>query len=163
MKIVKICGPCDGKRLFAAARTWLNTPYQHAQRVKGVGVDCVGLVLAAAEEAGLFDPADWDVPTQYSPWVNAAQLQAQIDRFLRPLRDKEPLQSGDVLLLDIDGSAQHVAIYGEPRPGRPRATIVHASLSVGRVIEHGYERFWEDRTVARYRLRRRAPQEPADG
>jgi len=143
-----------GLALADAARCWLGTPYQHAQRVKGVAVDCVGLVLCAAEEAGLFRWEEWDGPRQYSPWVNSGQLQAQIGRLLCPLPDDAELWTGDVLLFQIGGAAQHVGIYRAPKHSQGgRARLIHACMSVGRVVEHDYERFWKARTVARHRWR----------
>ena len=139
-----------GLTLADAARGWLGTPYQHAQRTRGVAVDCVNLVLGAAEEAGLFDWAEWDGPRQYSPWVNAAQLQVQIDRLLQELPANAELWPGDVLLLTVGGAAQHVGVYAE-LAGRGR--VVHASLTDGCVVEHDYERFWRARTVRCYRWR----------
>ena len=142
-----------GLALFAAARGWLGTPYEHAQRVKGVAVDCVGLVLCAAVEAGLMQWEEWDGPTQYSPWVNAEQLAAQMGRLLRPLAADEELWTGDVLLFTVGSSAQHVGVFGDARLGRPRPSVVHASLTDGRVVEHDYERFWRGRTAGRHRWR----------
>ena len=34
----------DRASLLTEARTWINTPYHHKGRVKGVGVDCGGLL-----------------------------------------------------------------------------------------------------------------------
>ena len=31
--------------VVAAAREWLGTPFHHQARLRGVGVDCVGLVI----------------------------------------------------------------------------------------------------------------------
>lgn len=52
--------------IVAEARTWLGTPYHHAARVKGAGVDCAMLVAEVLERAGLVPhiapdayPADW--------------------------------------------------------------------------------------------------------
>ena len=35
------------------ARSWIGTPYAHQGRIKGVGVDCVGLVIGVARAMGL--------------------------------------------------------------------------------------------------------------
>lgn len=53
-------------RVVAEALSWVGTPYHHAARVKGVGVDCAQLVIAVYVAAGLLPdlvpaayPADW--------------------------------------------------------------------------------------------------------
>jgi cell wall-associated NlpC family hydrolase len=44
--------------IVAAARAWLNTPFHHAGRVKGVGVDCLQLLIAVYAEVGLLPAID---------------------------------------------------------------------------------------------------------
>ena len=34
--------------IVTEARTWVRTPYHHQARLKGVGVDCAGLVIGVA-------------------------------------------------------------------------------------------------------------------
>src|SRR6185437_7926119 len=48
------------------ARSWLRTPYQHRQQIRGAGVDCAMFPLAVYHEAGLINaieippyPPDW--------------------------------------------------------------------------------------------------------
>ena len=38
------------KQIIQTARQWLDTPYHHQARVKGVGVDCIGLVIGVCWE-----------------------------------------------------------------------------------------------------------------
>lgn len=52
--------------LIEAARSWLGTPYHHAARLKGVGVDCGQVIIAAHIESGCvpffdtgFYTSDW--------------------------------------------------------------------------------------------------------
>lgn len=144
----------QGVALYAAARAWLGTPYLHAQRSRGVGVDCVNLVVCAAVDAGLMRWDEWDLPIQYSAWVNADNLRTQIERLLDPVPSPEDggeRWTGDVILLRIRSSNQHVALYkaADDRTLRPR--ILHASMSDGKVVETDYEKSWRSRTVARFR------------
>ncbi|MEX0971532.1 MAG: NlpC/P60 family protein [Paracoccaceae bacterium] len=37
-------------RICAAARGWIGTPYHHAQSARGLGCDCVGLLVGVYEE-----------------------------------------------------------------------------------------------------------------
>lgn len=45
-------------RVVQVAREWIGTPWHHRARVKGDGVDCAQLLIAAYSEAGLFDAFD---------------------------------------------------------------------------------------------------------
>jgi cell wall-associated NlpC family hydrolase len=54
------------EQIVRAAELWLGTPYHHAARCYGAGVDCINLLCAVYETAGLtphielpFYPADW--------------------------------------------------------------------------------------------------------
>lgn len=52
---------------IAELRSWLGTPYHHAARVKGAGVDCLMLLLEVYGRAGVFalrgvDVADIEIP-----------------------------------------------------------------------------------------------------
>ena len=66
------------------ARTWLGTPFKHQGRVKGVGVDCLGLLIGVAQELDLrdaqgrklaaFDALDYGhVPDEKRLWRGLAQ------------------------------------------------------------------------------------------
>lgn len=35
------------------ARSWVGTPFRHQARIKGLGVDCVGLLVGVGEVLGL--------------------------------------------------------------------------------------------------------------
>ncbi len=54
--------------VIAEAVTWIGTPFHHAARVKGAGVDCLMLLAEVYERAGAaphvvppFYVQDWDV------------------------------------------------------------------------------------------------------
>jgi cell wall-associated NlpC family hydrolase len=44
--------------VVSIARDWLGTPYHHHARIRGVGVDCVQLLLAVYPLAGVCDMID---------------------------------------------------------------------------------------------------------
>ena len=50
----------DKTRVVTVARSWIGTPFHHLARVRGAGVDCIGLVIGVARELALV-PADFDV------------------------------------------------------------------------------------------------------
>lgn len=107
--------------LVRAARTFLGVPFVHAGRDRN-GVDCVGLVLAAAAEAGLFDYT----PRPYQRGDHS-RLIAEVTRFAAPAAG-DPVP-GDLLLMRVRGELTHVALVTEA------GTIIHAHERVGRVVE----------------------------
>ncbi len=122
---------------IAAARSYVGVPFRHQGRTRH-GVDCIGLVVCAARDAGLalVDRTDYPRdPNGLLPVEMARQFAAV-----------ETGQGGDILLMRFRGEPQHVAILaGE--------TLIHGYASIGRVVEHGLDAKWRRRIVAAYRLR----------
>lgn len=120
---------CTRHQIVAAARHWLDTPWQHQQRMHGVAVDCAGLVICVARAIGAVAP-DFDI-NGYSRNPDGTLL-AVLDEHLLPI-PREQLQPGDVVVLSIVGEPQHLGIVGDYRHGG--LSIIHASSTAGRVIE----------------------------
>lgn len=130
-----------GDRIISQARTWLQTPFRHAERQKGVGCDCVGLVLGVAHELYL---TDWDY-RNYSRQVDCDVLRRYIEQFCDPVvGEPEP---GDLLLLAISKLPQHVALYAG------NGQMIHAHEGVGKVVEHRFDECWQRRLRGVYRWR----------
>ena len=122
---------------IAAARSYVGAPFHHQGRTRH-GVDCIGLVVCAARDAGLalVDRTDYPRdPNGLLPVELARQFAAV-----------ESAQAGDILLMRFRGEPQHVAILAG-------TTLIHGYASIGRVVEHGLDAKWRRRIVAAYRLR----------
>jgi cell wall-associated NlpC family hydrolase len=116
--------------VVAEALTWINTPYHHHARVKGVGVDCAQLLCAVYEACGLvphIDPGnyahDWHLhrgEEVFIGWlekVGAREVRAPV----RPA-------PGDVALFKYGRAYSHGGIVVE---SRGELTVVHAYLMRG--------------------------------
>src|SRR4051812_47036512 len=80
--------------ILAEARSWRGTPYHEMGRLKGVGVDCVGVVMGLAGFCGIqFDPTAW-VYNRYAEGVN---LDLELGRFLEKVPDADAVGPGHVL------------------------------------------------------------------
>ena len=126
--------------MIEAARSYVGTPFRHQGRIPGKGLDCVGLLVCAARQAGV-DVVD---EAGYSMTPSADLLRQAVERNNVTLVS-EP-QPGDVLVMRFSQEPQHLALYTE------RDTIIHAYLDIGKVCEHRYADVWRARTVAVYRL-----------
>lgn len=126
--------------MIEAARSYVGTPFRHQGRIPGKGLDCVGLLVCAAKQAGV-DVID---EAGYSMTPSADLLRKAVERNNVTLVS-EP-QPGDVLVMRFGQEPQHLALYTE------RDTIIHAYLDVGKVCEHRYADVWKARTVAVYRI-----------
>lgn len=143
-----------GAEVVAAARGWLGTPFCHQGRLIGVGVDCVGLVIGVARSLGL---SDFDV-TGYARRPDSDMLETQARELMQPI-PIAAARPGDVLLIAIDGRAQHLAIRSE-LAGDP--AMIHAYAPMRRVVEHRIDAGWAARIRAAFRLPGVVAEEEAD-
>lgn len=133
-----------GQEFVDKAREYIGTPWMHAQRVKGVGVDCVGLFICVARELGL---TTWNAPN-YSRYFRPEDLYRDIDRFYDPVGCDGWIE-GDLLVFQFrPGLPQHVGMFSwlDKKP-----SVIHAYQSVGRVVEHELTSTWRRRVCRVYR------------
>lgn len=107
--------------VVTAARGWIDTPFVHAQRVKGAGVDCAGLIVGVARELGLVAP-DFDLPA-YEKAPDGTMIE-WCDRYMTRV-PQDAMQPGDVVVVVIDELPQHLGIVGDYQHGG--LSIIHAS------------------------------------
>lgn len=122
--------------VVAAARDWIGTPYIHQHRMKGHGVDCVGLVIGVARELGLVAP-DFDV-TGYPASPDGKSLLELCDKFMRRLPALDLLEPGHVLVYQFHAKLgpQHMGIVGDYlHGGLSLIQALGTSDNKGRVIE----------------------------
>jgi NlpC/P60 family putative phage cell wall peptidase len=130
-----------GMDVVRTARTWLGTPYHHQGRLKGVGVDCAGLVIGVAQELALstFDIAGYAIrPVGNSlRRICVAQMQCV---------EREAIGLGDIVLFAFDAHPGHLGILTESEQ------IIHAYLPRRQVVEHRLDPVWWSKVVALFRL-----------
>lgn len=122
----------------AEARTWLDTPYRHQGRLKGVGVDCIGLVIGACRELGLFDLDVGAYPARPD-----GTLRARIAEHSNAISYAEA-QPGDVLLFHWAGVPTHVGIVTDP------GHLIHSYAVNRKVIEHRIDARWSSQIVCAF-------------
>lgn len=91
------------------ALSWVGTPYHHAARVKGAGVDCAMLLAEVFEAAGVLGhvepepyPNDWHMHRDEERYL------AGVERFAAPVEG--PPQPGDIVLFKVGRCISHGAI-----------------------------------------------------
>lgn len=126
--------------IISTARSYLNTPFHHQARVKGVGIDCAGLLICVARDLGL---QHYDVQG-YSRVPSGAEFERHLAANLDRIMEIEP---GCVLLMAFDSDPQHVAICTS------LTTIIHAHYEVRKCVEHDLDAVWTSRIWAIYRFR----------
>ena len=95
------------------ARSWLGTPYRHQACLKGVGVDCVGLVAGVwAEIYGAMPSYKRDYTRDWAETGNADRLLDACRRNCDQKSSASDVMPGDILLFRFrpEAMAKHVAI-----------------------------------------------------
>ncbi len=118
-------------QILAAARSWIGTPFVHQGRLKGVGVDCVGLLVGVGRELGMVAP-DFDVEP-YPRIPDGVTLLGRAGLHLTPAEPGAPLQPGDIVVVRFRKYPQHFGIVGEHVHGG--LSIVHADALSDRCVE----------------------------
>ena len=115
--------------IVSEALSWLETPFHHAARLKGCGVDCANLLVGVFAAVGLAPnvaladyPQDWHIHNDEPRFL---QILAQ---YADQLPDGEPAQPGDIVMFKYGRHAAHGAIViAWPQ-------VIHAWKDVGRVV-----------------------------
>ena len=120
--------------IVAAARACIGTRFQPQGRTIGLGLDCVGVVLAAAHAAGVVTPR---LPAYALGGDHEALLCAALDEAgMTPACDPA---GGDIHLFEPAPGRRHFAV--QVSNDRPWA-LVHAHAGIGRVVEGPVEPGW---------------------
>lgn len=142
-------GDVGAEKIVRAAREWIGTPFHHRACVKGIGCDCLGLVLGVWRNVGGPDLA---VPVYAPNWIGidgSEPLLRGVERHLRPLGGIAPSR-GDVVALRMAETAP-VAHLGIITHTGDEARFVHAHGRRG-VVESALSRHWRGRIAAAFRL-----------
>jgi len=124
--------------VIAEARTWLDTPYVHQGRTKGIAVDCAGLVICVARELELV-AADFDI-NGYPREPDGTSFMEICDRFMTRVA-KPDLKPGHVMVFAFGKLPAHIGIVGDYlHGGLSLIQALGTSDGKGRVIEWRLEK-----------------------
>jgi NlpC/P60 family putative phage cell wall peptidase len=131
--------PITGQDVVAEARRWIGTPWRHQARLRGIGVDCGGLVIGVGQALGL--PVQ-DHPPGYARLPDGVSLRACVEGQCTRIPE---LEQGAILLLRWEADPQHLAIVSMLPEGF--IGMIHAWAGIRRVVEHGLTPEWQARIV----------------
>lgn len=116
------------------ARSLVDTPFHHAARVPGVGIDCVGLIVLTGARVGSW-PSGFDVLPY--PEVPKGMYMRTVCRQHLVKKSYSSMIAGDIVLVISDESPQHVGIVGNYKDTQ-ELSVIHASsiATPPRVVEH---------------------------
>ncbi len=131
------------ERIVAAARGWIGTPYRHQGRLKGVGCDCLGLLVGVWREVTGQSSREAPRPGKglaippYTPdWAEALRRETFAEGLRDYLDEIEPEEAreGDIVLFRWRAHlpAKHAGILTAPDRmvhAQERAKVAEVALS----------------------------------
>lgn len=133
--------------IIEQARGWIGTPYQHQASLRGVGCDCLGLLIGLWRDRGESVPP---IPAYSLDWSEASGQETLWRALGAALREKpaQDFDRGDVVLFRMrDGAvAKHLGLVSE-HGDQPK--FIH-SMSGHGVVESPLTHPWQRRIVASF-------------
>lgn len=142
----------SGKDIAKAACEWIGTPHVNNAKVKGIGVDCGMLLIAALEDSGTIKKDDIKIKPYSNEW-HLHRDEEWFKSYVEQYCDKvDDLQVGDFLLYQYGRCVSHGAVY------IGNNTVVHALVDRGVILSNINETIFLDakgksrlRGIYRYR------------
>lgn len=137
--------------ILLEAREWIGTPWHHAASCKGVGTDCIGLIVGIARACGIAEAREYATASEYRGYgrdPNPALLIAGCERWLAPIATDDAAPA-DILIMRFTDEPQHFALVSALDP----MYIIHAYAQARKVVENRVDDLWRSRIVRAYRFR----------
>ena len=134
------------QRIVVEALEWVGTPYQHQQRCKHIGCDCVGFPIGVCINVGLL-PENIRVPYYTPQWHLHQKQELLIEMAIQfgcVEKEREDLLPGDLVFFKIGLACSHTGILLSP------LEFAHASCSDRRVMKRPFDRLWKDKLAKRF-------------
>lgn len=132
--------------VIAAARSYIKTPFVHQGRMKGRGLDCVGLILSVGEDLNLLDktgaPIRRDDYTGYAAQPSDAFVRDEMKRRLNE-QLRNDLQPGFAVAIKLPYFPCHAGFLTE-RNGVLYMCHALSGLKY-EVTEHRVDEQWRSR------------------
>ena len=139
--------------IIDTARSYLGTRFRHQGRTRAEGLDCLGLLLAIAQDIGVTWQADIgamheDRGYSHMPCTTELRRGLELSLIAKPT---EAMQITDIVLLCVQGRAQHLGILARYADSDDRS-LIHAYAPARKVVEHRLDDAWRQAICGVYGL-----------
>ncbi len=136
-------------QIVVAAREYINTPFEHQGRIKGVAVDCVGLIFGVAINTGAI-PAGSEIPNDYRRGGDGALMETLLSHYMDKLDSWTDAGIGDVLAMAYSPAIPQHCMIVTARDG-DEITVIEAGAQC--VVEHRLDASFRRRMHSAYRVK----------
>lgn len=137
------------EKIVEVSRSWLDTPYHHKARVKGLGVDCAQLCAGIALEMEFITEEEIDAVEDYDAEFHVHNDEERLHHIIEGFGCTEVIigkrQAGDIVTFNIGRSCGHLGILTTEN------SFVHALLDQ-KVIEVNLQARWSRQLRKVYRF-----------
>lgn len=128
--------------IVAEAYTWLRTPYHHQAHIKGVGVDCVWLLIEVYKSVGIV-AVDFDPGNYSAEWYFHQSEEIYLGGVLKHAYKIEAPLPGDVALYNFGKCVSHgVIIVGDGLGIHAHRPSRNVELIELRTLEDRFDSYW---------------------
>lgn len=148
------------EKIVEEARTWLETPYLHLGRRKGIECDCIGIISKTGQSLELLKAHNDE--SGYSDNPHGGVAESLLDKHLiryHDVKENGPIELERILPGDMGlfwykarGVGQHCCIFARHRFDPKIVTMIHSLRAVGKVTEATVNPFWKKRLLRLYRF-----------
>lgn len=137
------------KQIVDCSRTYLNTPFRHQGRIKGLGVDCAGFLLCVCQEMNV-KGIPFEQYMNYDPYPTDDTVLRECRKNFKEI-PVDTIQPGDILCMRSPTVPCHVGLVTDLRPG---LGLIHAysERAINKVCEHTLEITWRRRITAAFQF-----------
>lgn len=128
------------ENLVNEARTWLGVRFRHQGRTRN-GVDCIGLLIAVAQNALEIAPV---IINNYGRRPHQQDIFNDIKNHLNKI-DRKNLQPGDIVQMRLGQQATHFGMFTGP-------SIIHSAAIYRKVVEHSFSSDIQSTVIACYAI-----------
>ena len=123
--------------IIGAAVQWLDTPYHHQARLKGIGVDCAQFVAAVYED---ISGKTINTPVYSPEWHLHNKQEKLLDILISfGCKEKDYMEPGDILTFKFGRVNSHLGILISA------TEFIHARLDIGKVVINSFTGEWKER------------------
>lgn len=139
-------------KIVEKAREWIKTPFHEQGRHKGIGCDCIGLIIGIAKEIGAISLTgkQWDEcdVLKYDTDKDSTIMLELLPKHF-PIT-KTPFEVGNILLIEVMPNQYHLCLITNETPLK----IIHSCNSLGVVTEHKIIPNWKEKikNIFKYHL-----------
>ena len=140
------------EELIKSLLTFIDTPYKHQGRLKGVGIDCAGLIVEVIKEVGLDASFDLKGYDRIPDGQTLSKLCHTYGTIKEIKNNNYFFDDGDVLLFNFLGNPQHLGFYYKLNN---LDYFIHAygEASINKVIIQRLDTKWKQRLNGVFKIK----------